>query len=99
MPGTLLTLRRVGFSVAPGVDMQRLETPTKFLSTRRLELPLSCRDQINPSLPTTMLATTDFEFYVELRRRQHAIESTITGYKAIIADSERELQECLEIVQ
>jgi hypothetical protein len=85
MPGTLLTLRRVGFSVAPGVDVQRLESQdaNRVLVDKTvgvdIELPGS-----NTSLPTTMLATRDFEFYVELRRRQHAFESTIAGYKAKI---------------
>ncbi|KAF8125229.1 hypothetical protein K438DRAFT_1648774, partial [Mycena galopus ATCC 62051] len=35
----------------------------------------------------------------ELRRRQRAIESTIAEYKAKIADCERELAECSDMLQ
>jgi len=46
-----------------------------------------------------MSATTDSEFYAEVCRRQRAIEGTITGYKAKLAECERELEECLETLQ
>jgi hypothetical protein len=46
-----------------------------------------------------MSTTADSEFYAELRRRRRTIEGTIAGYKAKITASERELEECLQMLQ
>ncbi|KAJ7369056.1 hypothetical protein DFH08DRAFT_947935 [Mycena albidolilacea] len=46
-----------------------------------------------------MSTTADPELYAELRRRRRTIEGTIAGYKAKIAASERELEECLQMLQ
>ncbi|KAF7366552.1 F-box domain-containing protein [Mycena sanguinolenta] len=46
-----------------------------------------------------MSATANSELYTELRERQRAIEGRIARYRAKIADSERELKECLEMLQ
>jgi hypothetical protein len=46
-----------------------------------------------------MSTTADSEFYAELRRRRRTIEGTIAGYRAKITASERELEECLQMLQ
>ncbi|KAJ7265372.1 hypothetical protein B0H12DRAFT_196271 [Mycena haematopus] len=44
-------------------------------------------------------ADSDSNSYAGLRRRQRALEGMIVGYKAKISDCERELAECLEMLQ
>ncbi|KAF7335263.1 F-box domain-containing protein [Mycena sanguinolenta] len=46
-----------------------------------------------------MSTTANSGLYTELRKRQRAIEGRIARYRAKIADSERELEECLEMLQ
>ncbi|KAF7335279.1 F-box domain-containing protein [Mycena sanguinolenta] len=46
-----------------------------------------------------MSTTPNAELYTELRDRQRAIEARIVEYRAKIADSERELKECLKMLQ